>query len=487
MSTRKSSAKSAVTKSVTEKNARPAPSILADPIPTEPKEPESPENRPPEAQVDFAELEGGALVETVEDPADPNRTLFAISDGGLVRLADRVEDRGRILMPTPRSALGFSDVRLPQGVMPYESINGLALTIASLIQQVIDVPEPYAALLSTYVPYTWVADCLPIAVYLAIVGLPQSGKSTLLELLSLLCRRALLVSDISQAAAHQACKFSPTLLIDEIDWRSSRTMSSFRQLLRAGTSPSLRALRVRQSSGSFGPKVFGSLEASPDPALNSRCIQLVMAETKKSGLPKSHDPAVVKAASELQQKLLKFRFDSYKSIRPAQVPGAEELRPRSQDILSSLAAPLVGNPLWTHGLFAFIKEQHDLVTRDPLEPRFEGLHAAIWDVIHREPPPSSIRIGGEPSLKTLTNQTLLRAGERLSVSDKAVGGMVSSMGFRSTQRTNYGWILWLDSDTRERCHQLLKTHGNRYIQDWDFAQHSTTCPLCKELAAPAGT
>ena len=343
-------------------------------------------------------------------------------------------------------------------------------------------------LLSSYVPYTWVADRLPTAVYLSVVGLPQSGKSTLLKLLSLLCRRALLVSDISQAAAHQACKFGPTLLIDEIDWHSSRTMSTFRQLLRAGTSPSLRALRVRQSSGSFGPKVFGSLEASPDSALNSRCIQLVMAETKKSGLLKPHDPAVVKAANELRQKLLKFRFDFYKSIQPVQIPGAEDLRPRSQDILSSLAAPLVGHPLWTPLLFAFIREKHDPVTRDPLEPRHEALHAALWEVVHRElRVAGSVRIGGEWSLATATNDVLLRGGERLSVSDKAVGRMLSSMGFRSTQRTKTGWILWLDSDTRERCHQLLKTHGNTYIQDWDFAQHSTTCPLCKALATPGGT
>ncbi len=487
MSTRKSSAKHAVTKSVTEENACSAPSILPDPIPTVDKKPESPENRAPEVQIDFGELENGSLLETVENPADPNRTLLAIFDGGPVRLAGDVEDRGRILVPIPRTTLGFSDVKLPQGVMSYDSVNSLVHTVAWLIQHVIDVPDLYTAVLSSYVPYTWVADRLPTAVYLSMIGLPQSGKSTLLELLNLLCRRGLLVSDISQAAAHQACKFNPTLLIDEVDWHSSRTMSTFRQLLRAGTSPSLRTLRVHQSSGSFGPKVFGSLEASPDSALNSRCIQLVMAETKKSGLLKPHDPAVVKAASELRQKLLKFRFDSYKSIRPAQVPGAEELRPRSRDILSSLAAPLVGNPQWTDCLFAFIKHEHDPVTRDPLEPRQEALHAAVWKVIHMEPPLTGVRIGGQASLSTATNQTLQRGGERLSVSDKAVGVMVSSMGFRSTQRTKTGWVLWLDSDTRERCHLLLKTHGNRYIQDWDFAQHSTTCPLCKALATPGGT
>jgi hypothetical protein len=60
-------------------------------------------------QIDFAELENGSLVEVVEDPNDPNHTLFAIFNHGHIRLAERVEDRERILVPTPRNVVGFSD------------------------------------------------------------------------------------------------------------------------------------------------------------------------------------------------------------------------------------------------------------------------------------------------------------------------------------------------------------------------------------------
>ena len=474
----------ALTKSVTEKNARHSPSIHRRQIPTSRKELGSPENRLPEEQTDFAELENGSLVEVVEDPADPNHTLFAICKRGRIRLAERVEDRGRILVPIPRCTLGFSDVKLPSGILPYKPVMRLVHTLLRFIRCAVDIPDEYAMLLSAFVLYDWVADRLPTAVYLSIIGLPQSGKSTLLELLSMICRQPLLVHDISQAAAYQACSnFSPTLLIDEIDWHASRPMSAFRQLLRAGISPSARALRVRQSSRSFGPKVFGSLEASSDSALNSRCIQLVMAETSKSGLLKPGDPSMVKCASELRQRLLSFRFGSYKSIRPAPVKGAEELRPRSRDLLGSLSAPLVGSRALTRFLLCFIKERHDPVTREPLELRHEALLAALWEVIHREPPLPNVRIGGKMSLSTATNDILLQGGERLSVTDKGVGRMLSCMGFRSTQRTKVGWILWLNSSTLGRCHQLMKTHDNRYIQDWDFAQRSTTCLSCKAFAA----
>jgi hypothetical protein len=488
MQSRNSSAKSVLAKSVTKKSTRPSPSIHPGPIPKRRKELGPPEKCLPEEQINFAKLENGSLVEVIEDPADPNHTLFAIHKRGRTRLAARIQDRGRILVPIPRNTIGFSDVKLPRGVMRYKSVEKLLLALAGFIQRAVDVPDDYAALLSAFVLYTWVADRLPTAVYLSIIGLPQSGKSTLLEILSLLCRRSLLVSDISQAAAYQACsKFSPTLLIDEVDWHSSSSLSAFRQLLRAGINSSARALRVRQSSCSFGPKVFGSLEASSDSALNSRCIQLVMAETNKTGLSKPGHPEMVEDAGHLRQQLLRFRFNFYKSIRPALVPRAEDLRPRSRDILSMLAAPLVGNQPWTQFLFYFMRENHDAATREPLDPRHEALHAVLWETTHREPPLRNVRIGGKMSLSTATGDILLRNGERVIITDKGVGRMLASMGFRSTQRTKIGWILWLDSSTLARCHQLMKTHGNRYVQDWDFAQHSIACPHCKALAAHSGT
>ena len=72
---------------------------------------------------------------------------------------------------------------------------------------------------ANFVVYTWLADRMPTAVYLFLTGLPQSGKTTLLEVFELLCRRPLLVSEITPAAVYEVCpQFGPTLLIDESEW-----------------------------------------------------------------------------------------------------------------------------------------------------------------------------------------------------------------------------------------------------------------------------
>jgi ABC-type polysaccharide/polyol phosphate transport system ATPase subunit len=69
--------------------------------------------------------------------------------------------------------------------------------LESFISQCIVVDEKYLSVLADFVLSTWFVDRLEVAPYLSVVGLPQSGKTTLLKVLSLVCRRSLLIADIS--------------------------------------------------------------------------------------------------------------------------------------------------------------------------------------------------------------------------------------------------------------------------------------------------
>lgn len=481
MRPKKSKKRHPFVKSLREKNARPSPSTRLDLIQASPAKDDLVGNPLPEREIDFAKLKDGALAEVIADPADRNRTLLAIFKRGRVRFTNRVQDGDRVLVPIPRTAVGFSDVRLPRGIMRYGSVSRLFYTIANFIRYAVDLPSAYPFVVAAFVLYTWLADRLPTAVYLSIIGLSQSGKSTLLELLSLICRQPLLVSDISQAAVYQACtQFSPTLLIDEIEWHSTKNTSTLRQLLRAGTSRSSRVLRVHQSGWSFGPKAFSSLEPSSDPALNNRCIQIPMAETIKRGLLKPGDPRMVKLAGAFRRQLLRFRFNSYHSVRPAIIPGAEELRPRSRDLLSSLAAPWAPNQFVSRLLLEFFKLHQDPSTREPLAPRQDAMLAILFEIIHKSPTLPSVRVG---ELAKSANALFLQRGERLTVTDKGAGSMLSAMGFHAKQRTNVGWILWFDSSTRERVHQLLKTYGNSYPEAADLKRYLRICSMCRTFVA----
>lgn len=82
--------------------------------------------------------------------------------------------------------------------------------------------------------------------YLALVGLPASGKSTVLKVLRLLCRRSLLTADISSAAFYRVCEpLTPTLLIDEA--ATAGNSRDLFHLLRTGTSREAVTLRKDES------------------------------------------------------------------------------------------------------------------------------------------------------------------------------------------------------------------------------------------------
>ena len=83
--------------------------------------------------------------------------------------------------------------------------------ITVLILGCADVSTNDATLIAAFVMSTWFIESLPIAPYLALVGLPRSGKTTLLQVLNLLCRRPLLTADITSAAFYEVYeKLSPT-------------------------------------------------------------------------------------------------------------------------------------------------------------------------------------------------------------------------------------------------------------------------------------
>jgi hypothetical protein len=208
-----------------------------------------------------------------------------------------------------------------------------------------------------------------------------------------------------------------------------------------------------------------------------------MAETMKRKLVKPGDPRMVSLAKDLRQMLLKFRFNSYRSIGPAPLSGAENLRPRSRDLLCSLAAPVRRSRMMVVTLSNFVKRHHDPVTREPLGPRQDALLAILFQMVHHHPA-GSVRV---KFLAETTNALLQRRGERLALTDKATGTILSTLGFKSKCRTNQGWILWLDADTQKRAHQLLQTHGIARLEPGTAESFAKRCSACQTIISPNGS
>jgi hypothetical protein len=429
-------------------------------------------------ETDFAELKDGTLIEMIEDPNDPANSLFAIYKDGIVRYAGTVECENRVLVPLPRGDEIFKHVRFPRGAKPYQSLQSLQSLLREIdivIRNCVDLGDDGEALVTLFVLSTWFMERLPVAPYLALVGLPRSGKTTLLELLNLLCRRTLLTADISSAAFYQVYdKLTPTLLVDEtLTAGEKRTLF---HLLRTGTTRGSVALRKGRSVKAYGPKVISWIELPNDAALNSRCIVIPMQETSRTDLAKPTDRRIMEAADSLRMECLQYRLENYNSLCLRKVDGDEHLYSRTRDLYQALALP-VGGDENTCGYLVDVFKRQEEINREPLSPSSAAVLRALYEVIHSHPK------DGKCANKELREiVSLFPEGLRLNAHE--VGRGLTSLGFMNRKRTNTGYTLWLDLQTRKRIHKLAHDYGIDRESRFSGKGFGGWCELCKNLVAP---
>jgi hypothetical protein len=383
------------------------------------------ENNPPAAlgsapiiETDFAELEDGCLAEMIENPKDPADTLFVVYKNGTISYATTVQGKNHMLAPLRRQDQILKHMHFPRGVIPHESLKTLLARIHGVILHCADLEESDARLVSLFVLSTWFIERLCVAPYLAIVGPPRSGKTTLLELLTTLCRHALLTADISSAALYDLYnKLTPTVLVDETLTAPDKRAPF--HLLRAGTTRGSVAFRKGRSLKAFGPKVVSWTAIPTDAALVSRCIIIPMMESSRTDLKKLTDNRVSEATTSLRMALLDYRLKNLKSLRLPKIDGDECLYSRTRDLYQALALPVGSNETICKFLVLGFKRQHE------------------------------------------------------------IGRALSSLGFADRKRMSAGYILWLDLRTRKRIHKLAHDIGidqEEWFKGKGFASH---CDLCK--------
>ena len=431
-----------------------------------------------EHEVDFAELDDGTLIETIEDPNDAAKSLFAIYGNEIVRYAAKVKDRDRMLIPIPRKQGIFTHVRLPRGTQPYGSSEDLLTDIVALIVACVDISVNDATLVAAFVLSTWFIERLSVAPYLALVGLPRSGKTTLLQVLNLVCRRSLLTADITSAAFYELYeKLTPTLLVDEV-----LTTGNKRQLfhlLKTGSTRGSVTFRRGRSLKAFGPKVISCTEFPSDAALSSRCAIISLQETSRTDLVKTTNLSLLENADTLRNALLQYRLENYHSLRLAKVEGDQLLYSRTRDLYEALALPL-GNNAGACGLLVHLFKIQQEINRESLSPASAAVLRALYEFIHSRPQDGKC---AQRELTVGVNLNLERLRETFRLNAYEVGRALTSLGFTNRKRMNTGFILWLDLETRKRIHNLARAYAIDQESQFQEDGFSSNCDLCKNLGS----
>jgi hypothetical protein len=429
-----------------------------------------------EHEVDFAKLEDGTLVEMIEDPADPTKSLLAVYKDGTVQYAEKWRNGDRVLVPLPRAGQLMKHICLPAGSEPYVGFGELVANVAFFFKSCLDVEVSGWMFMTAFVLSSCFPEKLPVAPYLALLGFPGSGKTTAMRILSLLCRRSLLTSDISSAGFYDVShRLGPTLLIDET--ATAGHPRTLLHLLRSSSSPGFVSLRKDKAQMAYGPKVFAWLELPNDAALNSRCIIIPMHKTSRTDLISPDDPRVLQFAKKVRMQLQQFRFEHFRSLSIPKVPADVQLSSRALDLYRALALPFGENQELCKALAFFIVCQGQFQSR-LLSATQASAVRVLYTLIHLNPSGAAWKLS---ILTSMMNKGLASRGEPARLNERKVGDILTSLGLTNRSRTNTGYVLWVERSDRVRIHEMARDY------DVDGAGPNQNCDICKETstAAPA--
>lgn len=243
----------------------------------------------------------------------------------------------------------FSILHSPLAEPWPEAVEGGALLdeITSLLRRYVVLPADAAEALALWTVHTYAFHLRDVTAYVGIES-PEKrcGKTTLLDLLSLLVNRAVVASNISPSAIYRVIEeVRPTLIIDEAD-TFFQGNEELRGILNAGyTRKAAFVVRVDMSSGkkadgglaSFScwcPKIMAAIGRLPD-TLADRCI-IVRMQRK---LPSETCERMRRLdTDDLCRRCARWVQDHQEHLTAAQPPLPAELHDRAADIWEPLLA-----------------------------------------------------------------------------------------------------------------------------------------------------
>jgi hypothetical protein len=111
------------------------------------------------------------------------------------------------LHPSVRAPVTF-----PQGAVQYGAVAELFVKICALFRKLVGLPEDLAAFATCWTLSTWISELMLIPLTLVVSGALRRQNCNVLRLFGSLCRRALLVGELSRRLPFF---LNPTLLIND--------------------------------------------------------------------------------------------------------------------------------------------------------------------------------------------------------------------------------------------------------------------------------
>jgi len=389
-------------------------------------------------------IEADFIAETVHRPGESPSMKYLVwrigPDGQEEHeIDDRVAVGSVIYQPPQMPSIVGKSLKLPTDIASSPDTASLLAEIKAFIARFVQLDEAIAAdVVSFYVLYTWVADRIPMAPYLHVVGDFASGKTRLLEVLGQLTYRGLTTAGVLTAPVlfrvlHQC---GATLLVDEADFDPrDPAWRDIQKIFLVGSTQGAQVLRTDMEAGgevkgydAFGPKVLATRKSLGDAALASRCLDVTMYPGPVDPrIPLILPPAFYTEAQHLRNRLLGWRLRHVRTVQVDPYQRFEGLDPRVNQAAIALLA-VSDDPTVRATVLARLREQSAMIQQQ----RAESLEALVVEAIVKRARwhKGTAHTRGIP-LKEIREEIQVQTGEREMLSAELVRGILTGpLGLR---------------------------------------------------------
>ena len=401
----------------------------------------------------------------------PNGELqFLIWNGKSAKIAGQFARNGETFVPLRVDPTMVRSLQLPSNTAEYGSTRKLFTEISGLISRVTPVGDGVVQPLTFSVFANWLADGLPVAPFLWIVAPPTTRAAPLAQLLGLLCRRALVVNDISPTGFRSLpTDLAPTLLT-EIFQPTRRVLN----LLRASNRHGAFIAADGQAVDTFCAKIVFAPEPLRDPASAGFPLELVLSPTD-TFVPLMSSAEAERIAAEYQAKLLHYRLSSWAKLRTPAFDLSQFTVPM-QELAYSLAASIVDDDELQSLVVPFLKPLDSEMRVD----RASLLPAIVLEVLLARCHGTTGQNFPVADLTADVNTVLRGRGEIVEVSPEKVGWTLRALGLHTDFLPGGRKGLRLVNNVRKEIHDLAAAYGVRALRELPA---KIDCPLCAALAA----
>src|SRR5216683_6562303 len=410
----------------------------------------------------------GWLLELIRIP--DGELNFLIWNGKSAKTAGQFVRQGETFAPLRVDPTILRWLQLPSNTAEYGSTRKLFTEISDLISRT-QVGDGVVKAVSFSVFATWLAEYLPVAPFLWIVTPPTSAVGPLLQVIHLLCRRSLVVSDISAARFRfLPVDLRPTLLV-EVCVQSRQLLN----LLRASKRHRALIAADGKAVDAFGARIVFAREPLRDPANAGFPLELVLPPTRQYIPPMSSSEAE-RIAAEFQAKLLHYRILNWAKVRTPAFDLNQFTIPM-QETAHSLAASIVDEDELQSQIVPLLKTLDREIRLD----RASLLPAIVLEALIARCHSTTGKYFPVTDLTGDVNTVLRGRGEMLEVSPENIGWTLRALGLYTDFIPGGRKGLVLLNGVRKKIHDLAAAYGVRTLRELPA---KIDCPLCAALALP---